>query len=396
MPFPVRLTFTGNVGHVYQDDGSKLTFIPYTENQWHNQAKSPTGGNPTTPGTRTGITAEMVEAAVTSVGASVGAMLDTSANIAKAFNDAIEATYPDILTNKNRAACLVGECAQETDWFKTTTEYTAGSNPYSPYDGRGFIQLTHQGNYAGFGRWMKTFGLVTDVDYFVDNPERLADVKWAAYTAIYYFTNPKWDNRNLFQWCDTSSTPWHDISRAINRGSPNAGSPSYGEAERTTAINAVLAVTPDPAGPEVPPGSVQERLVAWMLDHTGDFRYSQGPKRLDPITYGEADCSSVLWYCFKTVANVHIGQWGGAHDDGQQQHGTIVIQGTGAPNESVMVPGDCVYYNWDGPSANYDHSEMYIGGNQVSSHGGPGMGPVVKQLDTRCIRAYNWRVRRFV
>ena len=373
--------------------------IPTVQNQW-----VPENGKqyPIPPGSSGGatiaITAEMIEAAVTSVGGSVSAMLDTSANLAAAFNAAVAGSYPDILNSKNRVACLIGECAQETDWFKTTVEYTAGSKSYSPYDGRGFIQLTHQENYAAFGKWMQSIGKLTDANYFVDNPTALGDVQWAAYTAIYYFTQPKWNNRSLLEYCDTSSDPWSDISRAINRGDPASTSPAYGEADRTTAINAVLAVTPAPTSP-TPPTGVQDALVAWMTGHVGDFRYSQAsPQRLDPITYGQTDCSGLTGYVYETVANKHIGWWTGTHDDGQQQYGTVVAEGSSgsSPNEADLVKGDLIFFMWSDYNANFDHVDMYIGSNQVCGHGGPGMGPNIKTMNTRCAAAYRWRVRRYI
>lgn len=399
MPDIERLTFTGDVAHLYRDDGSIVTMVPTVTNQW-----VPQNGRqyPIPPGSGGGatitITAEMVEAAVTSVGGSVSAMLDTSANIAAMFNAAVAGSYPDILSSKNRVACLVGECAQETDWFKTTTEYGAGTHDYSPYDGRGFIQLTHQSNYAGFGDWMETIKKLTDENYFVNNPTELADTQYAAYTAIYYFTQVLWGGQNLFQLCDTASTPWHNISRAINVGDPNSGTAAYGEADRATAIDAVLAVTPDPESP-APPTGLQDALVAWMTGHVGAFRYSQAsPQRRDPVTYGQTDCSGLTGYVYETVADTHIGWWTGTHDDGQQQYGTIIEEGSSgqSPNEANLVKGDLIFFNWSGPNKDFVHVDMYIGSNQVCGHGGPGMGPTVKTMDTRCAAAYNWRVRRYI
>jgi len=395
-----RLTFTGNIGQIYRDDGTMVKMVPSVHNQW-----IPDGGNafPTPPippgGSTIVITAAMVEAAVTSVGGSLTAMVDTSANIAAVFNAAVAGSYPDILSSKNRVACLVGECAQETDWYKTTTEYGAGGHAYSPYDGRGFIQLTWQTNYAGFGAWMNSIGKLSDATYFVDNPTALAELQYAAYTAIYYFTQKSWSGKNLFEWCDTSSTPWHDISRAINRGDPASTSAAYGEADRTTAIDAVWAITPDPTSPTVPTG-LQDAVAAWMVAHTGDFRYSQAsPQRLDPVTYGQTDCSGCVAYAYKVAANgKHIGWWTGTHDDGQQQYGTVIENGGsgGTPNETNMVKGDLVFFNWSGPNINFDDVKMYIGSNQLSGQGGPGMGPVTKSLSGVCAVAYNWRVRRYL
>lgn len=399
MPDVERLTFKGNVGYLYRDDGSVVTMVPTVQNQWvpenGKQYPLPPGGS---GGPTIAVTAAMVEAAVTSVGGSLSAMLDTSTNIAKAFNDAVAGSYPDILSSKNRVACLVGECAQETDWFKTTVEYSAGSNSYSPYDGRGFIQLTHQSNYAAFGQWMQSIGKLTDANYFVDNPTALGDVQYAAYTAIYYFTQVKWSGQNLMQLCDTASDPWANISRAINRGDPNSTLAAYGEADRTTAINAVLGVTPDPTSPTTPTG-LPDALVAWVEAHEGAFRYSQAsPQRLDPVTYGQTDCSGLMGYVYETVANKHIGWWTGTHDDGQQQYGTVIESGSSgtSPDEALLQKGDLIFYMWSGYNANYDHVDMYVGANQVSGHGGPGMGPNRKTMDTRCAAAYQWRVRRYL
>jgi putative chitinase len=399
MPDITRLTFAGNVAHVMRDDGSIVKMLPFTTNQW-----VPDGGNqypitqPGPGGPTIAVTAAMIEAAVTSVGGSVSAMVDTSANIAAAFNDAVAQSYPSILSSKNRVACLIGECAEESAWFQTTTEYGAGSHSYSPYDGRGFIQLTFQSNYAAFGVWLKNLGLLTDSNYFVDNPTALSDLKWAPYTAIYYFTQKSWGGSNLFQLCDTASSPWSNISRAINEGDPNATTPAYGETDRTTAINAVLGATPDPSAPPPPTGQ-QDALAAWMTSHVGAFRYSQAsPQRLDPVTYGQTDCSGLTYYVYKTVANTHIGTWTGTHDDGQQQYGTVVEDGSSgsSPNEANMVKGDLVFYNWSGPNVDFDHVDMYVGSNQVCGHGGPGVGPNTKTMSSRCAAAYNWRVRRYI
>lgn len=194
------------------------------------------------------ITAEMIEASVKSAGGTVGNMHDTPANIAKSFNDAIADTYPNILSSKIRAAALIGECAQETAWWQTTSEYGGANASYAPYYGRGYIQCTWKDNYLAFGRWALSFDLIDNEYYFVNNPSRLADTKWAAYTAIWYFSK-KWDGVSLWQWCDKVDDPWSEISRAINRGSPTSGSAAYGESARAAAIRDVLKVTADPTDP---------------------------------------------------------------------------------------------------------------------------------------------------
>ena len=344
------------------------------------------------------VTAGMVEAAVQSAGGSLGAMRWTSSEIASMFNEAIAAVAPGILTNKKRAACLIGQCAQETDWFKTTTEYTAGGNPYSPYDGRGFIQLTWRDNYAGFGAWMKSKGKLSDSNYFVNNPTALAGKEWAAYTAIYYFTVKSWSGKTLWQWCDDASSPWATISRAINRGSPTSPYAAYHESIRATAINAVLAVTPDPTPPPTGGGNEKvQAVVDYYISKVRAWAYSQGPLRYSPETSGYSDCSASLRWAYRHKANIEIGTYTGD----QQRYGKIIIdnkngQATDA-DLAKMRTGDLIFIMWSGWNSTYDHVEMYIGNNQNIGHGGPGYGPVItpntKVYTGGC---YRWRVRRYI
>ena len=373
---------------VHYSDGTLKPLVPATNDRWvsfiGNQTNTPPPvGN---PGAGIQITAEMITAAVQSVGGSTSAMVDTAANIAASFNAAIAKAAPGILTSKKRAAVLVGECAQETDWFKTTTEY---ATTQAPYQGRGFIMLTWSSNYAAFGVWMKGKGLLTDENYFVNNPARLADLEWAPYTALFYFSK-SWSGKTLWEICDESSSPWEAPSRAINTGDPYSTFPYNGAVQRATAIDAALAVTPDPPPPAS--GGMQDALVAWVTGKVGQYAYSQAGGRLSPDTSGYTDCSALLWYCYRQVAHIEIGQWTG----GQQSYGSIIID-VGQPlDESKMVKGDLVFFTWGGYNLNFDHVEMYIGNGQICGHGGPGYGPVVKSLASNWGAASQRRVRRYV
>ena len=395
---------------LYTSSGETVPFYSAGGWQWIAQrdvlTRNEDGPDPDAPpGSGTGgggiqVTAQMVQAAVTSVGGSVGAMRWTPTEVAGMFNEAIASTMPGVLTNKKRAACLIGQCAQETDWFKTTTEYSAGGNPYSPYDGRGFIQLTWRDNYAGFGAWMKSKGKLSDANYFVNNPTALAAKEWAAYTALYYFTSPVWNNKNLWKWCDEASSPWATISRAINRGNPSSPYAANHEAQRTTAINAVFAVTPDPPPPPGGGGgtpSVVQAVVDYYVSKVGAWRYSQGPARYTPETSGYSDCSASIRWAYRKIAGIEIGTYTGD----QQNYGKIIIDNTrGAPTAAqlaLMRPGDCIYIMWNGWNSTYDHVEMYMGSNKNIGHGGPGYGPVITNNTTSYLLVpYRWRVRRFI
>lgn len=52
-----------------------------------------------------------------------------------------------------RMAGFFGNSIQETGWFRALQETGGSGYWYSPWYGRGFLQLTHPGNYIGYWRW---------------------------------------------------------------------------------------------------------------------------------------------------------------------------------------------------------------------------------------------------
>lgn len=410
MPRITRIAHAGTTLIAYYDDGSKTQHYHDGRESWTgsdtpNSPDDPTSGGPSDLGSEgssggTGITAAMIEAAVNSAGGSLSAMVGSSQEIADSFNAAIAKTMPNVLSSKVRAACLIGECAQESAWFRTTTEYGAGGNRYSPYDGRGFIQLTWENNYRNFGQWCKERGMLSDSTYFVQNPSKLSELQWAPYTALFYFTTNTWNGDNLWEWCDNVSDPWAEISRAINRGNPNATSPAYDEDVRATAIRAVLGVTPDPAPPAPPVTGtapvngtgLPAKIAAWARTKENYYYYTQGPERMRLTTQG-TDCSGFLRIAF-LVNGVKVRF---TYTGNMVSEGKLIASGYGAfPPESQMQLGDCVILDSTRTSKSTDHTAMYVGNGQLLSHGGPGDGPDYKTYSTYHRGWGRWQWRRYI
>lgn len=379
-------------GHMvaYFTDGSKAYLTPSTGGLW--VAKQGGNTNPPTPPPGPGsepwegtglVTPEMVSAAVTSVGGSISAMLRTPEQIAEMFNQAIAKLEPNSFNTKARLACLVGECAQETGWFRSWEEFDQGAGrDYVPYWGRGFIQLTHKGNYLAFGQYCKSKGLIDNEALFVENRDLLLTDEWAARTAIFYFTQTSWSGANLCQWCDdcegSQTGNWYQISRAINRGSPYNPNPAYDEELRNIAINAVLTVTKDPnPGPD---SSLGARAVAYGMSVIRRFYYTQSDDRLDMLATGGGDCSSFVVLCYTQGCGMTNEQMGGS---GRYPGYTgtlatipgVIINDTG--DENGMLPGDWMLCTYEGYNPTFDHVVLYIGNGQCLSHGG-GQGPNIE------------------
>lgn len=137
------------------------------------------------------------------------------------------------------------------------------------------------------------------------------------------------------------------------------------------------------------------QIVQWMLDHQSAFAYSQGAGRLDPVSSGYGDCSSVCWYVYHIITGVDVGTWTGA----MVGKGWVVDEGDGRSYPEGMREADLVLFSWDNYNASFDHVEMYIGNGQLCGHGGPGAGPTVKDAREYIMRwphVYKWQVRRYI
>lgn len=185
------------------------------------------------------LTGNDIAAALRAAGSSTSGKVASLDKIADLFNDAMAVTDEicAMFNETEDVAALVSECMMESAYFATTTEYTAGSNSYSPYDGRTFIQLTWQSNYSGFGKWAKSQGLVSDANYFVNNPHQLSDLKWAALGGVYYFTQVMFHGKPLTDYSHNID----QVGKAVNLGDPYSSSTPNGQKAREDAYKAVMA-----------------------------------------------------------------------------------------------------------------------------------------------------------
>jgi hypothetical protein len=151
---------------------------------------------------------------------------------------------------------------------------------------------------------------------------------------------------------------------------------------------------PDPTTPPVPGGgsATQTALVEFVLSRAARYSYSQGASRLNPEANLSTDCSGLMYYTYQTVAGINIGTYTG----NQYTQGTLVAETSGTLDESLLQPGDLVFFDWVGGRSTVDHVDMYVGSGNVCGHGGPGKGPVVKALAPRVANAVKVIVRRHV
>lgn len=160
------------------------------------------------------------------------------------------AHVPDMARDKGFIAALIGECAQESDWFCATAEYGGFRSRYAPWYGRGLIQLTWRSNYEGCTEWLREIGV--DVDLCADPDRAQAPViRWL--TAIYYFVR----HIPAHYWRDQD---WDSISGMVNGGSASFRGPSF--PARATACRAAYDhITDDDLGDTMPSADEIARAI---------------------------------------------------------------------------------------------------------------------------------------
>ena len=160
------------------------------------------------------------------------ARLGTPEQLAMELDQTLRDYAPDLGGDKGFLAALIGECAQETDWYCAVAEYGGASTWYAPWYGRGMIQLTHEANYTGFRDWLAARG--SSLDPHADPSLVTGALRWAA--GIYYFTQ----HIDSGYW---ARHDWDSISGLINAGSAGFRPASAGA--RAAACDAALSALSD-------------------------------------------------------------------------------------------------------------------------------------------------------
>ena len=162
-------------------------------------------------------------------------------------------------------------------------------------------------------------------------------------------------------------------------------------ADSSTSYNGGTEASSTDSSGTVSSGS-SNKLVQFMDSVRGKLAYSmKGPR--DP-EQGSADCSSTVNWAYKKAFGKSIGS--NTYDILKNPNTKTIDQsniginggknGSG-PNTSKLQPGDILLYSRpdSGYTAGRDyrvgHVEMYYGNNQTIGHGGPGLGPNVKDIN---------------
>lgn len=131
---------------------------------------------------------------------------------AQLVGGANQAMIVGAVTSQVRADMFLSQIGHESVSLQYTEEIGGGAgHDYYPYCGRTFIQITWDYNYAAFGAWLHGKGLLTDPAYFVRNPARLADLRWAWLGAIWF-----WTTHGLNKLADTGDVA--AVTQRINGG----------------------------------------------------------------------------------------------------------------------------------------------------------------------------------
>jgi predicted chitinase len=201
------------------------------------------------------LTGAHITKALRAYGAGSGLCMSAD-NIAKAFNEAMMKYADGQFNTINKVAALVSECMMESASFRTTEEYSKNGR-YAPYIGRTFIQITWKNNYASFGKWCKSQGLISDPDYFVKNPKQLADLKWAAIGGVWYFTKVMFHGHPLVYY----SNDILQVARAVNMGDPYSSNTPAGMSARRAAYQTFKNLGPS----IIPDGIIENEAKEFIM-----------------------------------------------------------------------------------------------------------------------------------
>lgn len=141
---------------------------------------------------------------------------------------------------------------------------------------------------------------------------------------------------------------------------------------------------------------LRAKAVDLMTSRKGKNSYTQGGKRTYFFGYpdnkpgntsqsGYSDCSSAVRAAIKAATGIDIGSNTSAQINNRTKKGIVVHTTNGYfPDESVLLPGDCIYFKGNkSHPLDVGHVEMYIGNGQCCGHGS-GTGPKIRNMREYC------------
>lgn len=137
-----------------------------------------------------------------------GVDADTAGSVLGAVSAGLAASQCNTV---NRIAMWLAQIGWESAHFTATVEI--GDIDGTTYQGRTWIQITGEDNYASFSQWAYNQGLVNSPTYFVDNPAALGDIEWAGVGPAWYWTVERPQINGL---CDQGDV--EAVTEAINGG----------------------------------------------------------------------------------------------------------------------------------------------------------------------------------
>jgi predicted chitinase len=131
-----------------------------------------------------------------------------------------------ISSTKERLTHFLAQLMEESGWLKAVREYHGENKPYSPYYGRGLIQLTHMPNYSKYGEFRR-FPADPSV------PAKFSSIKWNP-DVLMADTNTKFNRHN----CADSAALYWTCRRMTATGTNTIKTTDAGGMQIDTAVQA--------------------------------------------------------------------------------------------------------------------------------------------------------------
>lgn len=227
-------------------------------------------------------------AAATVLAAATGLSMDRVNAILPTLQQGLRLANCD---NVNRIAMFIAQTREESANYSTTVEFgDLTGEPFYPYIGRTWIQITWQSNYADFGQWCVDNGLISDPNQFVNDPESLGDMRWAGIGAAWYWTVQR---PHINEMCDNGDIV--GVTKAINGG-------TRGLDVRTAYWNQALAQGNNLLA-LIDTGDDMSAEAEQMIREMHDEMFKKGPSRAAVADNGD-NIETLLGYVYNIDGNV--------------------------------------------------------------------------------------------